>query len=280
MNWLIELGQGVWFRWRELDLGYRTAALAYYQLFAIIPLLALLMIVSGYVSNDQQISAQLIDFLSKTFDPELSNRLIQTVQSFELQSRAVSYSITSVVVFLYAITGYFSRLHKSVKIVVGKVQESVLSTGEKARYRLIGLVYFLVLFLAITIIAGATLFVEYYSNLLAFQGLGYANEWGIVINAVLSFMIISGVMYTFYHYLAGNNVSRSAIILVSAIVSFIYVSIGSLLGYMLQLSPTFSGYGSIGALLAIMLWMFLVNATVLSGASAIAEIELAERLTK
>ena len=269
---------GSYHRFYEFDLAFKSAGLAFYQLFSLIPLVALLMIVSGYLATDDQISQQLISLVKTIFNNEASDRLIAIIQSFELKDQLISYSVTSVILFIYSITVYFARLREYLHQVADSAWTRPNNFISKLRSRIIGFGYFLVVFISMSLIAITSVLIEYFSDQWVNQGLAVGQELGLGLTTLVSYVILLSVIYLMNRSISRDFVSRSKALLISSIGTGLAITISYLFGYFLQASPTLSNYGALSALLGIVLWLFLINAVLLVNASVLGEIALDKKV--
>ncbi len=269
---LKELGGRVW---RTLYYGNfftRTAALSYYFLLALFPLLLFLTAMLGsFAERGTELRANLLTYLSRIVPRSASTLIYTTVDEISLNadSSKISFGLLAT---LWAASYGMAAISDSLNVAYG-VQE----TRPWWRVRLLSIA--LTLWLAALIIIALAVILyggEIGENLAEKLGLGAAflllwqlAQWPIVLAfALLAFGLI--YYYTpnlehhkWYWITPGSVVGLGLWILVSYIFR-LYLS------YFNNYSVT---YGSLGAVIILMLWFYLTGAAILIGGELNAEIE-------
>lgn len=255
-----------WRNDRTLRLG---AGLAYYGVFAIVPIMTLMIAVAAYFFSTQDIIMYLQEVLTKIFGSELSNSLSQLVNKLGVESAENTISLSSIVSFvLLLITASF--IFVAFQDALDTIWHNPIRLGWKKwikRYiwayivvLLISSLLFSVLLintmgkLASSFLPGQFIRLENFTELLV-----NAGSWamGIVVLAIIYRLMI-------YHKISW------AILIVSSVLTSILIFIGTwLLGYYLSNYSNSSVSGAVGAVLLLLVWIYYEAQIILIGAQLI-----------
>jgi len=243
------------------ELFLRSAALTYYAVFSIFPLLILLTSLLGIILENPTKQQAAIDTLISMIPQgaEIITDLLQDV----IASRAVP-SIIALVTLLWSATGFLRGLLSAIDLIHSKEY-----THNSFVMRGIGVIIIILavpaLFLLL-ILAGLSSFIVdfipvdlpgYLISLLNVLASGFA----VFIIATLAFFMIM-------HFIPSRRAPARITLISSALTALDWMLLGY--GFSWYLSSGFSNfnvvYGSIGAVMALMLYLYLTNIVILFGA--------------
>jgi membrane protein len=243
----------------EDDAFDRAAGLAFYFMLAFFPLLIFLISVLGLMPSAQD---KLIDYLTKATPPEAKELLRDWTRSVEDKTTGGLLSL-SLLVSLWAASSGMNALMRALNVAY-EVEEG--RPWWKARLVAIGLV----LALAVFVIGGALLII--FGDALAAAlagrfGLGevFTAVWPYVDYLIgLALLVVGiGVIYRFAPN-AEQNWRRHAPGAVFAVVAMAISSF--LFSIYLGYAPSYSAtYGSLGAVIVLMLWLYILGLAIFLG---------------
>ncbi len=243
------------------ELFLRAAALAYYAIFSIFPLLILLTTLLALIMRNPDRQQAVIDAVINMMPAgtEIITDLIQDI----ITSRTVP-SIIAVITLLWSATGFLRGLLLAIDLIHSReyTHGSIVMRG-------VGVLVILLtvpgLFLLLILSNISSLILEFitfefssrYDSLLHVLGSGFV----VFIMATLAFFLL-------LHYTPTRRAPPRITLLSSLLTAGAWVLLGY--GFSWYLSSGFSNfnvvYGSIGAVMALMLYLYLTNAVILLGA--------------
>ncbi|HEX8632776.1 MAG TPA: YihY/virulence factor BrkB family protein [Pyrinomonadaceae bacterium] len=273
LNWKV-LAKRVWAEVSEDDIFGRAAQLSYYFLLALFPLLLFITAVLGqFADAGSELRENLLSLLGSVVPQEAGDLIHETIEKVEEGSGGGKISF-GILATLWAASNGMTAICQTLNVAY-EVEE----TRPWWKVRLISLG--LTVALAVLVLSALTLMLfgghiaEYIAASFSF---GQVFTWGWKIlqwPVVLLFVLAAfGLIY----YLAPNVEKRSwhwvspgASV---AVVLWLLVSFGfrAYLSYFNSYNAT---YGSLGAVIILMLWFYLTGAAILIGGEVNSEIELA-----
>ena len=243
------------------ELFLRAAALTYYAIFSIFPMLVLITTLLGIVLQDvdrQQAVIQAIINLMPD-GTEIITDLLKSV----VASRTVP-SIIAVITLLWSATGFLRGLLSAIDLVHSReyTHSSFMMRG------IGGIVLVLTvpaLFLLLFLSTISSVLIEYLPVDLPYY-LDYLLK--VLANGTIVFVMATAVFFLMMHFIPSRRAPARVTFVSSLITALAWVLLGY--GFSLYLSSGFAKfnviYGSIGAVMALMLYLYLTNAVVLLGA--------------
>jgi membrane protein len=254
---------------RSAGQSFRAAELAFYFLLAFFPLLIFLISILGFAPSAQD---RLVDYLTKAAPPEATGLLRDWVRDVAGKSTGSLLSF-SLLGSLWAASSGMAALMRTLNIAY-QVEEG--RPWWKSRLVAIGLALGLGIFVgggALLIIFGDALA----AALANWFGLGevFAAVWPYV-DYLIGLALLTVGMGLIY-YFAPNAEQRRRWITPGAIFAVVAAVIASFLfSIYLRYAPSYSAtYGSLGAVIVLMLWLYILGLAIFLGGEVNAEVEMA-----
>lgn len=240
-----------------------SSQLSYSFVLAFFPFLIFLMTVIGFLRLDSQ---QVLIFL-ETLLPDEIYILIQNIVRYVIDSREGSLLSLSLFLSIWSSSAGFRAimrgLNKAYNVVdtrhyIAKIILSILYT--------VGLVLMLVLMLILVVFGGVIgdLFVKFFVDYIDVNIV--LNSWYLIRYTFIIVLMIS-VFAVIYYYVPVVKNKKLSNVLPGAIfttIGWIVVSMGFTY-YVNNLSSYSALYGSIGAVIVLMIWLFLTSMIILLG---------------
>ena len=267
-----ELGKRLWVEILESDLFTRAAALSFYFLLALFPLLLFLTALLGYFADaGTELRENLHSYLGEVVPRSASELIYTTVSEINKGAGGAKLSFGLIVALLFASSG-MAAVSETLNAAYG-VRES--RPWWKVRLIAIGLT------VALAVLIFSALIFMFYGGEIGqavsnYFGLGkaFTFAWGVFQwPIVLAFMLLAlALVYYFapdlyhqkWHWVTpGSAVGISIWILVSLCFRM----------YLHYLNTYSVIYGSLGAVIILLLWFYLTGAAILAGGKVNAEID-------
>lgn len=243
-------------RWSEDKAGMMAAALAYYALFSLAPLVLIAVAVAGLVFGQRAAEGQLYTQLAGSVGEESARAVQRLVAHLESQrSGGILATVVGVVTLFLGASGVFSQLQDSMNII----WKAKPRTGEGAlgflRVRLVSfsMVMAIGLLLLLSLLLSAVLgAVSGYLPALVPGGVAM----GQVLNAVAGLLMAAALFATIYKVLPDTPVAWRDVWL-GALVTSLLFTVGKIaIGLYLGRASVASSYGAAGSLVILLLWIY------------------------
>jgi membrane protein len=238
--------------WSEDKATELAAALAYYTMLSIAPLLIISMKIAGALFGHEAASGQIASYLHETVGQKGAEAAQDMIQSASERGTGVLATIISVAVLLFSASGVFGQLKASLNRIweVDQAAARGIWATIKERFFSVTLVVGTVFLLVVSLVASTLL-----TGLTGAIGL----EEGVlltVLHFVVSFGVITVLFALIFRYLPSVRVQWRDV-WAGAIATAVLFTIGKfLLGWYLGRASTTSVYGAAGSLVAMLIWVY------------------------
>ncbi|MEH2399523.1 YihY/virulence factor BrkB family protein [Nostoc sp.] len=240
--------------WSDDKASRLAAALAYYTIFSIAPLLIIVIAIAGVVFGEDAARGQIVGQIQSLVGKDGAQFIQTAIQNANKPQTGAMASIISVVVLLVGATGLFTELQDSlntiweVKAKPGRGVNNMIRLRFLSFAMVIGIGFLLLVSLVIS--SGLAALVKYFGNILP----GVDFLWRIV-SFVLSFSITTALFGLIFKVLPDVKITWNDVFIGSVITSFLF-SIGRfLLGQYLGNGSFGSTYGAAGSLVVLLAWV-------------------------
>ena len=242
------------------------AALAYYTLFSLAPLLLIVVSVAGLVFGEEaargEIQAQLKDLMGDVGADAVQGLLTS------LSEPAEGWTATAVglVLLFIGATTVFAELQDALDRIWGvpeRLRKSGLFTLVRARLMAFGLILALGFLLIVSLITSAMFAAIGRSLNPIFGGWQAVVEMG---NAVGGFLLVAIMFGLIYKVMPRQRVRVSDVWLGALIATLLFTGGKFLIGAYIGRSSVASGFGAAGSLVVVLLWVYFSAQILLVGA--------------
>lgn len=265
------VGQRAWSLVRDTLVSFfnddalsRGAAVAYYTIFSIAPILLIATAVAGLVFGYQAAQGAIVQQLSGIMGHGSAAALQALLEGARFKSTSIFATVAGVVTLGLTATGVFTELQTALNIIWRATPEgSVTGTLLRARLLSLGLLAALGFLLLVSLIvsAGLTAISTYLSGRWA-EAVPMLRD----INAAASFVLITVLFAAIYKVLPDCKIAWADVAIGAFVTSLLFVAGKFLIGLYISNSAFASSYGSAGSLLVILLWIYYSAQIFLLGA--------------
>lgn len=241
------------------------AALAYYTVFSIAPLLVITVAVAALVFGQEAAQGEVLDQLRSLIGPEGAQAVQAMLESAQSPKSGVLASTLSIIMLLIGATTVFSELESALNRMWKAPPQEISGLRHLVRTRLLslGLVLSLGFLLLVSLVVSAALAAlgKYWSAW--FGGVEALLQGANFVVSLLVFSVLFALMY--------KLLPRVAIawrdVWIGAAVTAVLFSIGKLLiGVYIGKAGFSSAYGAAGAVLILLIWVYYSAQIFLLGA--------------
>jgi membrane protein len=248
--------------WFNNDAMTAGAAIAFYTIFSLGPVMLIVLAVAGAVFGEAAAHGAIYDQIAGLVGPGGAAAVEQTIRSAAAPQHGRLASLIGPLIFFISATGVFTQIQTALNGIL-KGPPAVFSVVTLVRVRLISF--------ALILAAGFILVVSLVVNaaIVAFGEMlfGPAKTWTLqVLQTPVTLLVISAMFALIYKTLPDERVAwREAV--VGALVAGLLFSIGkSVIGFYLGRTTLISGYGAAGTFILVLLWVYYSTLIFLYGA--------------
>jgi membrane protein len=252
--------------WMEDDAPTLGAALAYYTVFSLAPLMTIAIAIAGLFFGKEAAQGQIFDELRVLLGEEGGKAVEEMVQSANAQPTAgVVATIISVIILLFGASGVFGQLQASLNTiwgvkpkpgrgVLGMIQDRLLSFG-------FTLVVGFLLLVSLMLTAGIALMANWLGGLMP-----GSETLAQILNIVFSLAMITLLFAMIFKFLPDAKIAWRDV-WIGAFLTALLFTIGKFaLGIYLGKSGVASSYGAAGSLIVLLLWVYYSSQILFFGA--------------
>jgi membrane protein len=258
-------------RFLEMRGTEAAASLAYYALFSLFPLTLFLIALLGMVVQSGDAYRETVGFIRNVF-PFSGDVVGNNLK--EVMKQRGPLSIIGLIAILWSASGYFNTLAYSINRAWPAVKLRSLVQNRLVALGMIGaLALFLILSLLTTMITGL---LPYLKTLLGDDGIRLlTGGWLLALRlgpVLFTFLIFAAM----YQWVPNKKVRWRAVIIGALFAAITWELARLVFTYYLNSGIVHYEfvYGSLGALIALMLWIYLSNLLSLFGAYIVAELDV------
>jgi membrane protein len=259
-----KLAKGTVLAFIEDEALSRGAAIAFYTVTSIAPILLIVVAVAGLVFGREAAQGAITAQLGGLMGQQTADVLQSAVASAGEKSSGVLATIIGIVTLIATASGVFGEMQSALNAIwKARPEGTTVSRLLRARAASLGLVAALgfLLIVSLAVSAGLTAFGNYLDSVLPFGKVILS-----AVNTVASVALISVLFAAIYKVLPDRHLEWGDVI-VGAIVTAILFTIGkSLIGWYIGSSAVASTYGAAGGLIVLLLWVYYSAQIFLLGA--------------
>jgi membrane protein len=259
-----------WTMLKETVAGYiddgalsKGAAIAYYTIFSIAPLLIICIAIAGLVFGQQAAQGAIVGELQAVMGKQGAEAVQTMLASAGNKSSGILATVIGLVTLLITATGVLGEMQSSLNAIWKAQGRSGVTGLLRARAASLGLIAALAFLLIVSLVA-STVLTAVGSYLNAFVP-GARLILGVV-NFVVSFLLISVLFAAVYKILPDRQLRYKDVTVGAVATAFLFTVGKTLIGLYIGSSTVASSYGAAGALVIVLLWIYYSSQIFLLGA--------------
>ena len=251
--------------WIDDNAARVAAALAFYTLLSMAPLVVLSISIAGFVLGEESARAHLVQEVGGMVGPEAAGALKTVIESAHQSDSGVISSIIGVVVLLLGASGVFGELQYALDTIWGVKPKPKRGIAGVIRDRLFSfsMVVAVAFVLLVSLVVSAVL--SGVGRFMSDSLPGGATLWQ-ALNIIVSLGVVT-VLFAMIFKVVPDVEIRWRDVWVGAFVTAALFSAGKyLLGFYLGTSSVASSYGAAGSVVALVVWVYYSAQIVFLGA--------------
>jgi membrane protein len=263
-------GLGVWYLiketyhdWSKDKVMTQGAALAYYAVFSLAPLLIIIVAVTGFFVGQQTGRATIMDYLQKSMGPAASGYIDGLLKAAYPQGSEGLAAIIGIVILLLGATSVFVMLTQTLNLIWKVEPESSLAKLVITRLLGLGLMLLigLLLFLSVILSTAVQAMAAILTTTLAIPAVVF-----LIAEGVISFLVITVLFALIYKLLPDAAIAWRDIWIGALVTALLFTAGKYGLGFYIGHSSIGSAYGAAGSLVVVLVWIYYSAQIFLFGA--------------
>jgi len=243
-------------QWTEDQPFQLAAALSYYTLFSLAPLLIIVIGVAGFVFGHEAAQARIVETLQGLVGPDSATAVQSIVQNASRKPHAgMLSSVIGIAVLLIGAGGVVGQLQTSLNTIWGVAPKAGEPVWAFLRQRFISFAMVLGIgFLLVVSLAASALLTSF--TQFAGTWLGATTFLAHGLDLIISFIFVTALFAMIYRFLPDARIEWRDVGVGAALTSLLFTVGKILIGLYLGTSGVTSTYGAAGSLITVLLWVY------------------------
>ncbi|MBP8252170.1 MAG: YihY/virulence factor BrkB family protein [Herpetosiphon sp.] len=250
--------------WSEDKVPRLGAALAYYTVFSIGPLLIIAIAIAGLVFGQEAARNQITAQLGTLMSPDAAKAINEMIENAgKKESTGIIATAIGFVTLLFGASGVFGQLKDAMNTIWGvqpKPGAGIMATV-KERFFSFTMVLGVGFLLLVTLLLS--------TGITAAQNFVFGKDAIVVIqiiNQIVSLLLITGLFALIFKIIPDVEIAWKDVWIGALLTSFLFAIGKYIIGKYLATSATASTYGAAGSLVIILLWIYYSTQILFFGA--------------
>ncbi|MEO8350584.1 MAG: YihY/virulence factor BrkB family protein [Chthoniobacteraceae bacterium] len=251
--------------WMEDNALRLSAALAYYSIFSIAPLLVIAISIAGLVLGDEAVRGEIGPLMQSYIGPQAAEAVQSMIQSASKPSDGWLGTIVGFVTLMLGASGFFGQLKDALNTIW---EVKVVSSGGvwgfiRTRLLNFGMVLIIGFLLLTSLLLSTALaaFTGYFEHLV-----GLPPFIGVIFGFAVSFAVVALLFAVIFKVLPDAEIEWRHV-WIGAIATALLFEIGKFgLSFYLGRESTASSFGTAGSAVLLLLWVYYASCILLFGA--------------
>jgi membrane protein len=251
--------------WNEDKASRLAAALAYYTIFSLAPLLIIAIAIAGTIFGEEAARGEIVGQIQGLVGKSGAEVIETAIENANKPATGMIASLISIAALLFGATGVFTQLQDALNTiwevqpkpgrgVMGFIRQNFLSFS-----MVLGIGFLLLVSLVISAALAAVN--TYFSNLLP----GFDALWQVA-NFIIAFGVTTFLFAMIFKFLPNAKITWGDVLIGAAITSLLFSLGRFLLGLYLGNGSFGSTYGAAGSLVVILAWVYYAAQILFFGA--------------
>jgi membrane protein len=243
-------------KWNAKDPFRESAVIAYYAVFSLPALLAIVVAIAGLVFGKEAVQGQISDQISAAMSADTAEQVEDMIAKASEQKASIIAGIIGVATLIFGATGVFVQLQKSLnniwEVKVDPKKQGILATLRSRLFSfglIVSIGFLMLISLVITSVLAAV------SGWIKARWPDYLLYLFEALNFVFSFGVITVMFALMFRILPDAKIKWRQVWIGAALTSFLFVLGKYGMGLYFAKADPASAYGVAGSLVLILLWV-------------------------
>lgn len=267
---LLSLHRPVWRavkQWQDADGLRMSAAMSFYGILSLAPLLVLLVAILGWWLDRTYVSARLVDQIRSIVGAQGADLLQQAIASAQEPTQGILASVIAFGLLLSGATGVFVELQDAFERLwrQGTVREVPQKWWYGPALRLRGVAYILAFGLLLLVSVSVSAWLQRLSGWAGhYEGLA---ELAFGVSELVAFALNVALFVALMRMSAGPKPALRYLVIGAAFSAVLFALGKHLMALYLTTAAAVSAYGAAGSLVVLLMWLYFSSAVLLLAAS-------------
>ncbi len=242
-------------RWSDHNTPRLGAALAYYTVLSMAPLLVVAVAIAGFIFGDKAARGEIVNQVSSLVGDNIANIIQDLLKAARAQDHGTVASIAGVITLLVGASAVFGELRDSLNLIWDYKAEGGLNWKGMVKFRLftftVVLVVGFMLLVSLVVNAALTYVTTYLNSLVSIP-----KVIDLVVAPLLSIAVTTVLFALIYKYLPEVAVQWRDVWAGAAFTAVLFGIGRTLIGLYLGKASVGSAYGAAGSLVVLLVWVY------------------------
>lgn len=233
-----------------------SAALSYYTIFSLPPLLIIIISLSGVFFGEDAVKGELFGQINGLVGNAAATQIQDTIKNVKLSDASTFATIFSLIILLFGASGVFAEIQDSINYIWGikaKPKKGLIKfiKNRLMSFSMIGVVGFLLM---------VGLIINSVMDLMSNRLMAYFPEEFVylifAVNYLIVFIIISTLFTIIFRTLPDGRVALKDCLIGASFTAFLFMLGKFAIGFYLGSSSVGSVYGAAGSVVLILVWVY------------------------
>lgn len=253
-------------RFKEADPIVYSAAIAFFTLFSMPPILLIIVQVAGSIFDPEAIRGEVYEQVREKVGEESAEQIEMVLEQGRNLGENTWANILTIALLLFTATVVFNFVKKGLNSIWGVKPKPTKGLIKFLLDRLISLLLIIVLGALIVASLLADAFIGFLGNELSDQLFGFTNYVMWVLNFIVSYTLVTVTFTLVFKYLPDIKTHWKPVWVGGLITGALFTLGKYVIGIIINSTSISSTYGAAGSLAAILLWVFYSSVVILVGA--------------
>jgi membrane protein len=253
--------------WLHADAFIHAAALAFFTVFSVAPMMIIAVSVVGTVLGDDAARGLVAQELQEVIGDDAAAAVQSAVEQSRIERSGILPTLIGIVALLFGATTVFAQMQRSLNLIWGV-------TAKPTRSTLFLLLKARLLSLTIVLAIGFVLLVSLLLSVLLRSVIAFAQDWlplppwiMVGVEMVVSLAVVTLLFATIFRVLPDVILRWKDVLLGALVTALLFTAGRSLIAIYLAYEATASAYGAAGSLVLLLLWVNYSSLILLFGAA-------------
>ncbi|WP_299157627.1 YihY/virulence factor BrkB family protein [uncultured Tenacibaculum sp.] len=240
----------------------KGAALAYYTVFSLFPIIIIITSILGFFFGKQAVSGEIFEQLKDILGNDASIQVQNIIKNQHINHNSILTALIGFATLLLSASGMFSQIHNafnSIWNIKEKPKNSLIRYFTKHLFS-----FFILISLFFILIISTSLnsfLLKHSSHLQSSYLFSYIYEH------IISFLITSIMFSIMFMYLGDAKIKLKPVVISGVFTSFLFLIGKFIISFYLSKSHISTTFGATSILVLIMLWVYYTSQIIFLGAS-------------
>ncbi len=262
---IIPLLKETFAEWAEDKVSRLAAALAYFTIFSIAPLLIIAISVAAIFFGEEAAQGQIVGQIQGLMGQEGASAIESMIANANQMEGGVISTIIGIVILLFGASGVFGQLQDALNTIweVAPKPGQGIATFIRSRFLSFSMVLVIAFLLLVSLVVSAAIVgvSSYVTDVMPATGALWEG-----INVIVSFAVITLLFALIYRVLPDVEIAWGDVWIGAAVTALLFTIGRTLIGLYLGNAAVGSAYGAAGSLVVLLIWIFYSAQILLFGA--------------